>query len=40
MYKRATGAVRCSAEDDSVDEEARREHGASRQENAVDYDAT
>ena len=38
MYKRATGPVRFGAEDDDADEEARGEHGASRQENAVDYD--
>ena len=38
MYKRATGPVRFGAEDDDADEDARGEHGASRQENAVDYD--
>ena len=38
MYKRATGPVRFGAEDDDADEEVRGEHGASRQENAVDYD--
>jgi len=38
MYKRATGPVRFGAEDDDVDEEVRGEYGASRQENAVDYD--
>jgi hypothetical protein len=38
MYKRATGPVRFGAEDDDADEEVRGEHGASRQENAVDDD--
>jgi cold-inducible RNA-binding protein len=38
MYKRATGPVHFGAEDDDADEEARGEHGASRQANAVDYD--
>ena len=38
IYKRATGPVRFGAEDDDADEEVRGAHGASRQENAVDYD--
>jgi len=38
MYKRATGPIRFGAEEDGNDEDARGEHGASRQENAVDYD--
>lgn len=38
MYKRATGPIRFEAEEDGNDEDARSEHGASHQENAVDYD--
>jgi len=38
MYKRATGPIRFSAEEDGNDEDTRGEHDASRQENAVDYD--
>jgi RNA recognition motif-containing protein len=38
MYKRATGPLRFSTEEDGNDEDARGEHDASRQENAVDYD--
>jgi RNA recognition motif-containing protein len=38
MYKRATGPIRFDAEDDGNDEDAHGEYGASRQENAVDYD--
>jgi hypothetical protein len=38
MYKRATGPIRFDAEDADADEAARGGHGASRQENAVDYD--
>jgi cold-inducible RNA-binding protein len=38
MYKRATGPIRFGAEEDGNDEDARGEHGASRQANAVDYD--
>ena len=38
MYKRATGPIRFGAEEDGNDEDARGEHGASRQANVVDYD--
>lgn len=38
MYKRATGPIRFDAEDDSNDEDARGEYGASRHENTADYD--
>jgi len=38
MYKRATGPIRFSAEEDGNNEDAHGEYGASRQENAVDYD--
>jgi hypothetical protein len=38
MYKRATGPIRFDAEDDGNDEDARGEYGASRHENAADYD--
>jgi len=36
--KRATGPIRFSTEEDGNDEDARGEHGASRQEHAVDDD--
>jgi hypothetical protein len=38
MYKRATGPIRFGTEEDGNDEDGRSDHGASRQENAVDYD--
>lgn len=38
MYRRATGPIRFDADDDGNDEDVHGTYGASRQENAVDYD--